>query len=373
MSELHVVSHTGQVLTVEVDGRPFDLHAMWLRDACTCAECRRPTSNERLFEASVISPDIALHSARTDSRVLHVRASDGHRIRVLVSWLIDHVQTSDRRASPALGRELWDATTAGIPLTFDFDVIDLEAERRIWLELLQGRGILSFGKNRYGERDLREVAAAIGPIRQTNYGDVWTIDATIEPVTAVDSERALRVHTDLPYLDNPPGVQLMMVENHGVEGGESTFVDGFAVAEYIRATDPDAWQLLTTIDFAYPFVREDIEMHGRAPLVGLHNNGEYALVRRAPDLVGAPFVSAHDTPKLYRAVHLWNGLLDGGKFERRARIGSGNVVVWDNHRILHGRTGFRLGSRGRRVLRGCYVDADHLRNEHALAIRRAHC
>lgn len=369
MSELRVVSHTEQVLTVQLGDQTVDLHAMWLRDACTCADCRRPTSNERLLDVAAISPDIAVRSAQTESGVLHVHVSDGHHIRVGVSWLNDHIRASDRRSNPAQGRDLWDSTAPEIPVTVDG--VDLDVERLMWLDLLHARGILTFGDQQDGEHGLRAVAAAIGPIRLTNYGEVWTVDATVEPVTAVDSERSLRVHTDLPYLDTPPGVQLMMVDNDGVEGGESTFVDGFAVAEYIRATDPDAWRLLTTIEFSYPFVREDVEMRGRASLVGLQSNGAYSMVRRAPDLVGAPFVSARETPELYRAVRLWNGLLDGGEFERRARIGPRTVVVWDNHRILHGRTGFQLGSRGRRVLRGCYVDQDHLRNEHALARRRA--
>lgn len=370
MNDLQVVGHTAQVLTVQLVDRRFDFHAMWLRDACVCAECRRSISNERLVDATVIAPDLVVDAAWTTSDVLRVDTSDGHEIRVSTSWLIEHLQASDRRTNPAHGRHLWNATTQEVARAFDFDLLDLDHDRRMWFDLMHDRGISQVGTHRRGEQPLRDVAESIGPIRPTNYGDVWTVDATIEPVTAVDSERALRVHTDLPYLDNPPGVQLMMVENDGIEGGHSTFVDGFAVAESIRAADASAWRLLTTIDFSYPFVRSDVEMHGRAPLVSLRSNGEYKMVRRAPDLVGSPFVSASDTTELYRAVRLWNALLDGGEFERRVRVDSGDVVVWDNHRVLHGRTGFQLGAHGRRTLRGCYVDMDHLRNQHALAARR---
>lgn len=315
-----------------------------------------------------ISADIRILEASIESDALHAMTSDGHAVRIPAPWLIEHVRTSDLSTNPAEGRDPWDATFTSDLVPLD---IDRDDDRRAWLDMLHTQGLSKLGPHESGEHDLRKVATSIGPVRPTNYGDVWTVDATIDPVTAVDSERALRVHTDLPYLDNPPGVQLMMVDNNGVEGGDSTFVDGFAVAEHIRTTDLEAWRLLTTIDFSYPFIRDDIEMLGRAPLIRLRSNGTYAHVSRAPDLVGVPFVSADNTSELYRAVRLWDGLLDGDRFERRVRVNPGEVVAWDNHRVLHGRTGFQLGSHGRRILWGCYVDMDFLRNEQSLASTRS--
>lgn len=372
MSGLHLVGHSTQILTVEVDGRSFDLHAMWLRDACVCEHCRNPSSHERLLDSAAISPEIEIITAVNEPVAwLQVVASDGHRIWIPAAWLAEHLETSDLRHDPARGRQLWDATTIGVGCVFDIYWFDQPEERGPWLDLMYEQGVTWLGKHLFGEQGLRDVAALIGPIRPTNYGEIWTVDATVEPVTAVDSEGALRAHTDLPYFDNPPGVQLMQVESEGVDGGDTTLVDGYAVAEYLRATDPDAWRLLTTIDFSYPFVRSDVEMHGRAPLISLAPDGTYAQVRRAPDLVGTPYVDAADAPALYRAVRTWTDLIDGEHFERRVGRDSSRILAWDNHRLLHGRTAFRLGSHGRRVLRGCYVDIDHLRSERALTARRA--
>lgn len=370
VSDLNIVNSTNQVLTVEVGSWPFELHAMWLRDACACAQCRNPSSNERLVDITTISPHIAVEGADIRDGTLLVGLSDGHLAHVDASWLVQHLSELDRSNTPAADRQLWDASTFGSIQWFDRAALGGDEPRHRWLQTLHDVGIVGAQTPERGEPAVRDVAELIGPITPTNYGIIWTVDANIAPVTAVDSERSLHVHTDLPYRDSAPGVQLMMVEGDGIAGGASTFVDGFAVAEHVRATDPLAWRLLTAIDFAYPFVRDNIEMHGRSPLIRLHSNGAYAQVRRAPDLVGVPFVEATDTPALYRAVRLWNELLDGQQFLIEHSAGHGEVIAWDNHRLLHGRTAFELGAHGRRVLYGCYVDMVDFHSTRAVIARR---
>lgn len=370
MSELNVVTSTGRVLTLGVEGRRFEVHAMWLRDACACAQCRDPSSNERFVDIASIAPDIAVQGADIRDGMLLVGLSDGHLAQIDASWLIDHFTESDRSGNPAEGRQLWDSGTFGTLQWFERSALDDGEQRHRWLQTLHDVGIVGVQTPVGGEPGVRDVAELIGPITPTNYGVIWTVDATIEPDTAVDSERSLRVHTDLPYRDSAPGIQLMMVEGGRIDGGASTFVDGFAVAEHIRLTDSAAWHLLTTVDFAYPFVRDNIEMNGRSALVRLRSNGAYAQVRRAPDLVGVPFVGASDTPALYRAVRLWNALLDGDQFVVEHGVRPGEIVAWDNHRLLHGRTAFELGSHGRRVLYGCYVEMSDFQSTRAVLARR---
>lgn len=197
----------------------------------------------------------------------------------------------------------------------------------------------------------------------------WAIEADVDPVSAVDSERHLLVHTDLPYRDVAPGVQLLLAAISDVSGGHTTLVDGYGCAEQLRCADPAAWKLLTEIEFSYPFVRDDIELIGRAPLIGLHSDGRYRQIRRAPDLVGVPYVDAATTPDLYRAVRHWTRLLDDPANERRVALGVGDLLAFDNHRLLHGRTAFELGAHGRRRLLGCYLDLDDLRSRHAVLAR----
>jgi gamma-butyrobetaine dioxygenase len=49
------------------------------------------------------------------------------------------------------------------------------------------------------------------------------------------------------------------------------------------------------------------------------------------------------------------------RFQLRFRHGPGDLMAFDNRRVLHARTAFEP-STGARHLRGCYVDTDELRS-----------
>ena len=196
----------------------------------------------------------------------------------------------------------------------------------------------------------------IGPIQATNYGDTWSIDAVVDPVSEVESDRALAVHTDLPYRGAPPGAQLLLACRSDVAGGASTLVDGHEAAARLAASDPAAFDLLTHVPVEHPYVREEVEIVGRAPLIELDADGALGTIRRAPDLMGSPSVGPEQADEFYAALRAWWRLLDDPGRTHIVRLAPGDLLLFDNHRMLHGRTAFQLGASGRRVLRGCYLD-----------------
>ena len=62
---------------------------------------------------------------------------------------------------------------------------------------------------------------------------------------------------------------------------------------------------------------------------------------------------------VYRAYRKLAVLVRDPAFETRVRLGAGDLVAFDNHRMLHGREAFDANA-GPRHLQGCYVDRDEL-------------
>ncbi len=360
--------HDDQTLTIRIGDAEHQLHAVWLRDACVCAACRNPATNERLVDSAQIPLDLGVVAANVEQGHLRVELTDGHTAICETVWLRRHLADVGEASDPAAGRLLWDGG-GGALSTFARTDLDDPAGLVAWLDTITERGAAVVTGVDPSDDGLRSVARLIGDIRATNYGVTWRIEATIEPVSAVDSERGLLVHTDLPYRDVAPGLQLLLAGVVDVAGGASTLVDGYAVAEQIRTADPAAWRLLTATEFSYPFVRDDVEFHGRAPLIGLRPDGTYFQIRRAPDLAGSPFVDAADVADLYRALRRWTDLIDHPDNEVQVALRPGELLAFDNHRVLHGRTPFALGSSGRRLLHGCYLDIEDLRSRRAVAAR----
>ena len=61
--------------------------------------------------------------------------------------------------------------------------------------------------------------------------------------------------------------------------------------------------------------------------------------------------------KFYKARRLFSKLCASKKFELKFKLESGDIIMFDNYRTLHGRTSFDL-KEGKRFLNGCYIDHD---------------
>ncbi len=340
------------------------IHALWLRDACTCESCRRPSTNERLFDAASMGLSLTIVSvhplqpASLDDTI-EISFSDGHSSKFGVRQLLSAADFAS-----STGHQVAETRVSTSPIStmpaISVDALDDSLDAildSVWFD-----GVVLLRGVEPTEAGLLDVAKRIGPVMHTNYGLTWSFESEVPPeggpMSQVESRDALRMHADLPYRANPPGIQLNLGVSPASSGGASTFVDAYAMAERLRLTDARSWELLTTVPFSYPYRGPGVDLVGGGPMIGLDHVGRYGVMRRAPDLVGSPNVSAEDTPDLYRAVARWQDLVDKPANQLRVTLGRGDLVIFDNHRMLHGRTAFQLEPGERRCLMGCYIDMD---------------
>lgn len=135
------------------------------------------------------------------------------------------------------------------------------------------------------------------------------------------------LHTDSQMiLGVPATAQILVCVRAARRGGESTFVDAFAVLERLEREDPRAFAAAFDDPIAQSFYFGDV----RGPIVALR--GGHLAVTMAPN-VATPFHVA-----IARAPRESIMLRDG------------DVLVASNHRMAHGRTTFDA-SDGRELLR----------------------
>ena len=63
----------------------------------------------------------------------------------------------------------------------------------------------------------------------------------------------------------------------------------------------------------------------------------------------------------YPAFCRFGRMLQSDKYLMRFRLAAGECIVFDNHRIVHGRAAYSATS-GERHLRGCYADRGEMRS-----------
>ena len=81
---------------------------------------------------------------------------------------------------------------------------------------------------------------------------------------------------------------------------------------------------------------------------------------------GFPDMDEADLPRAYAALRVFSETAADPRFQVRYRFEPGDLVGFDNRRVLHGREAY--GSTGWRHLRGCYIDHDEI---HSYARRSA--
>lgn len=368
---------TGDGIEVDfTDGLTARFHQTWLRDTCRCSECRHPDTLRRVNESMSIPVELTARSVHIadGGTALHLAWPDGHTSVVEAPWLHRNAQVDgsgsavvDRtQGKPVWGAELVDR----LPWMEYEQVVSEPAAMLCWLETIDQLGFALLNGMPTDRATMSDLAARIGPVRASNYGVDWEIEATTAPKNAVYSARGLSAHTDLPYRANPPGLQFLLADLADAPGGESMLVDGYRVAEALFAERPEMWTTLTETAVGFSYVDEHYDLRYDAPVIGLRPDGSYGVFRHAPGLL-EPFDPLPETfRRVYTAMHRFTELLRDPLHEVRIRLEAGQMIAFDNVRVLHGRAPFDLGPGGRRHLLGCYIDLDDLHSR-IRVLRRA--
>ena len=352
----------GADLELVVDGRPVRFPAVWLRDNCPCPDCLAPGTGQKLNDITDIPNGLAVTRAEdAGESVLVTFAPDQHRSVFPRSWLEDHAlgEDADGDGRTEDDKELW------LPADLDLPAMSwpsylaggkagmLEAVLRLGFVLLSG---LSAGPGR-----VLEVAASFGYVRETNYGRLFDVRVEPAPGNLAFTSRAIRPHTDNPYRDPAPTVQLLHCLRAAGQGGDTGLVDGFAAAAAFRAADPESFATLANTPVSFGYVDKETELRACLPLIQLNPRGRVRGVRfndRSMRPLRRPYA---EVTAFYAAYRRWAELLAQPGRQLTVRLAPGDCLVFDNTRVLHARTAFSMsaGSPGRH-LQGCYADLDGL-------------
>jgi gamma-butyrobetaine dioxygenase len=205
------------------------------------------------------------------------------------------------------------------------------------------------------------VAASMGFVRETNYGRLFDVRVEATPTNLAFTGLPIAPHTDNPYRDPVPTVQLLHCLATAAEGGDSGLVDGFMAAARLRAADPSAFDILARTPVTFAYSDATAELRATRPMIGVDPRGRIREVRfnsrsMQPPRPGPEGRAGRENMVLfYAAYRAFAEMIMRPELMLTFRLGPGDCLVLDNTRLLHARTGFEAGERH---LQGCYADLD---------------
>lgn len=343
-----------------LEGMPL----MWLRDNCPCALCRDPRNGQKLFQITELPAGLALGAVRPDADGVEVDwAPDGHRSRYSAQWLTANrpgVDTGpgDRRGET--GKTLWTAADleGRLPEADWTDYLRDPAVKAHVLESVLGLGFALLRDVPARPGQVTEVAQTFGYVRETNYGRLFDVRVEPDPNNLAFTGARITPHTDNPYRDPVPTLQLLHCLANAAAGGDSGLVDGFKAAALLRAEDPEAFTVLTRTPVPFRFSDARTVLEADRPLIDVDGLGRIREVRFNNRSIATLRLPADALEAFYRAYRAFAEITLRPGLQLNFRLSPGDCLIFDNVRLLHARTAFE--ETGARHLQGAYADLDAL-------------
>jgi len=363
--EISKVSKNGSTLNVEwSDGEKSSFNYMWLRDNCPKAHDK--DSRHRMFNILKVSKDINPKKYNVNKEgKLEIEWSEGnHTSYYDLKWLRENCYTIKNKKKYNSPYQLWDCS-----LQENLKSITIEHEQIIssdeglikWLELLHYKGI-AIVKNTPTEKESAfPVLNRISHTRETFFKTPFEVINIPKPNNSAYTAHALNNHMDLPWFENPPGYQFLHCLINSAKGGDSSAVDAFSVADYLRKNEKEIFETLVTVPLKFKDKDYTQEAHRsfHSPAITLTKDGDYNDIRFSVATMDTLDCSPEIMEKVYKAHHRFGNLLHDKKYQINFRLEPGDIFSFNNRRLLHGRTEFDPNS-GSRHLQGYYMDRDEI-------------
>lgn len=337
------------------DGTSAAYPTIWLRDNCPTG--LHPQTLERTLDLLSLEDSPHLQRAEHAGDALLLTYADGHISHMPLALLSAHRPGVPAKDPADIAPHIWraDLTNAGIPRFSGPQIMADDQVLNIWMQETARYGV-SIVDGLGDQIDAGvDVAERIGFLRKTNFGTTFEVVSMPDPNNLAYTPVALPLHSDLPNQEVPPGFQFLHCLANQAEGGGSIFADGFAIAEDLRAQDMDAFRLLCDVQIPYRFHDQAYDIRIRKPVITLDDAGKLLEIRYNAHIAAIFDMPADIMPAYYRAYRTYMRLTRDPKYRLSFKLKSGEMVVFDNRRVLHGRDAFDP-STGYRHLHGCYVD-----------------
>jgi gamma-butyrobetaine hydroxylase len=291
-------------------------------------------------------------------------APEGKTVRFPGAWL--RANAYDRKLRRPAGWtppeiETWDSGLGADLPSGDFGSIAARPSAlRDWLAAVRRYGFARLSGGPVASGALLEVVARFGYVRETNYGRWFEVRTEVDPSNLAYTGLGLQAHTDNPYRDPVPTLQILYCLESSSEGGDSIVVDGFRAAQRLRDEDPRGFALLSGHCARFEYAGSaGVRLSSRRPMIELAPDGELIHVR-FNNRSAAPItdVAYEDMADYYAACRRFAEIIDDRLMAVAFKLSPGESFIVDNTRVLHGRTGY--SGTGSRWLQGCYADKDGL-------------
>lgn len=327
-------------------------------------ESRNLDNGQRLFSVKDLPPSVLIEDAHKDREGnVHVLFQpENHSSVFSQKWLRENCYelNSHFEDRSEKQKKLWqkDSFDNGLPFISYESMRSDDTSKVLALRSLRDSGFFVLNDVPTQDGQVLKVISELGFTRETNYGALFEVRTEINPNNLAYTNLGLGSHTDNPYRDPVPTVQLLHCLESSTEGGDSILVDGFKAASVLRDESKENFLTLTSSWINYRFTDSKTDLRSRVPMIELNDNNETVKVRYNNRSIDTIKVPKDKMRSFYKAYRHWSEVIERDELKIQFRLSEGDLMLFDNTRVMHARTKF--SKTGKRHLQGAYTDLDGL-------------
>ena len=339
----------------ETQGFEKEIHPFWLRERVIGDTFVDKRTQQRLFDPTKLKENIHIDKLNLSNNFLEITFNDGITTKLEIQKILKELSNKDDVKN--INKIEWDSSLSNFN-NFNFkDNFFDEKEMHNALMSFYQYGFIIFKKVPTKNNFIVNFANSIGSIRRTNFGEFFNVKSKPSPNDLAYTSLALAPHTDNPYRNPVPCIQILHCIENDVNGGLSTLVDGFTVTQKLKKDFPEYYKILTEIKVRFQFIDQSIVLEDWAEMIKLDEDGNFKQVRFSPRLDFVPLIEKEKLELFYSARKEISRLYNSDKYRIEFKLLPGDLLMMDNYRLLHGRTSYDPNE-GKRFLQGCYIDYD---------------
>ena len=327
---------------------------LWLRDHAKDNDSWDSRSNQRKIFTAKIDPKLSIKKAKikNNGRSIEIIWSDLNRpIDYSYKFFLDN---SKNKKITKTNFKIWKYEDLDEDLYFDFEEVISEYGFKSFLKKLYNQGFVVIQNCKTEKYSVERIAKKIGYIRESIFGGLWSFRSNLDMADSAYTQEELRPHTDSTYSNDAPGLQLLLCCHYKAKGGASILVDGFKIAVKIKNEKKDLYKLMTTVEVTGQYIGDGVFLEAKRPIFRLNRNKELVQVSFNNYDRAAFRFDEKKTLKFYDAIREFELIANNKDYQWRHILKPGELLIFNNWRILHGRSSFS----GDRRMSGCYINKE---------------
>jgi len=338
---------------LENQGLRKEIHPFWLRERINGKKHLDKITQQRLFDPTNLKNDIKINKLKLSDDFLEVSFNDGTYNKFSIENILNELKNNNHN----IEKVVWDSSFKVLNNFYFEENIFEKKDMYEALTRFYKHGFVIFKNVPTKSNFIVDFANSIGSVRRTNFGEFFNVRSKPNPNDLAYTSLALAPHTDNPYRNPVPCIQLLHCIENEVSGGLSTLVDGYNVSEKLKRDYPDYYKILTETKVRFQFIDQKIILEDWAEMIELDQNKKFKQVRFSPRLDFVPLIDKEKLELFYVARKKISELYNSDNFKIEFKLVPGDLIMMDNYRLLHGRTKYDANE-GNRFLQGCYIDYD---------------